>query len=354
MHKSRWINLVAAGALLAVSGAFDAPGSPQSGPRLQLSQREWNFGQLWTGDPCKIEVELKNVGDAKLKILNIKSSCGCTTAQPRKRELAPGESDQMTVTYDTNKFAKIVKQTITIVTNDPVEPEIRFELHGEVWNVFDAQPNPAMGFGRVKPDSRKSRVIELTNNLKEKVHPKLRPVAPDAPFEITLEEVDPGMKFRLSARIKPPLKLGDNRVQAVIETGVERLPTMSIAVSARALERVSLWPQKMRVVPSQKKPGTRTLRVNYVEEQPVEITEILCDLPSITVDRLPRQHPMEYSEFGAIPLRVHVPPFNEFPDRGATLEIHTNDPDPKFQKLVVQIDKIDPQKQKTQQSKKPG
>jgi hypothetical protein len=350
----RWIHLVVVAVLLAASGSFETRGNGESGPRLQLSQREWDFGQLWTGDPCEINVELKNVGDAPLKILNIKSSCGCTAAQPGKRELAPGESDKMTVTYDTKKFAKVVKQTITVVTNDPVEPEIRFELHGEVWNAFDTQPTPALGFGRVKPTSRKSKVIELTNNLKEEVYPKLRPIDPEAPFEIKLEEIEPGMKYRLSAQTKPPLKLGDNRVQAVIETGVERLPTMSISVSARAMERVSVWPENLRVVPSQKKAGTRELRINYVEEQPIEITEILCDLPSVTVEKLPWQRPMEYSEFAAIPLRIHVPPFDQFPDGGATLEIHTNDSDPKFQKLVVRIDKVDPQKQRAQQSKKPG
>ena len=249
MLTRRWISLFALSALLAASGVLDAQGDPQSGPRLQLSQREWDFGQIWTGDPCRIGIEMKNIGDALLKILDIRSSCGCTAAEPGKRELAPGESDTMTVTYDTNKTAKAVKHTVTIVTNDPVEPEIRFVLHGEVWNAFDPQPSPALSFGRVRSTSRRSKSIELTNNL---------------------EEIEPGMKYRLSARNKPPLKLGDNRVKAVIETGVERLPTMSFSASARAMERVSVWPERLRVVPSQKKAGTRTLRINYVEEQPVE------------------------------------------------------------------------------------
>ena len=84
----RWISLSAVAALLAVSGAFETRGNAQSGPRLQLGQREWDFGQIWTGDPCKTEIELKNVGDATLKILDIKSSCGCAAAEPGKRELA--------------------------------------------------------------------------------------------------------------------------------------------------------------------------------------------------------------------------------------------------------------------------
>jgi hypothetical protein len=349
----RSISLFAFSTLLVASGVLDAQGDPQSGPRLQLSQRDWDFGQIWTGDPCRIEIEMKNVGDAPLKILNIRSSCGCTAAEPGKRELAPGESDTMTVTYDTSKTAKAVKHTVTITTNDAIEPEIRFELHGEVWNVFDAQPHPALSFGRVQPTSGRSKAIELTSNLKEKVDPKLRPVDPGAPFEIKLEPIEPGLKYRLSARLKPPLALGDHRVKAVIETGVERLPTMSINVSAQAMDRVSLWPEHLRVVPSQKKAGARTLRVNFVEEQPVEVTEILCDLPSITIQKLAREQPTPYSEFASIPLRIQVPPYDEFPDAGVTLEIHTNDPDPKYQKLVTRIEKVDPRQEKAQRDEEP-
>jgi hypothetical protein len=345
----RWINLSAV-VLLAAGVACEAWGGAQTGPRLELGQRDWDFGQIWTGDPCRTEVQLKNVGDATLKILDINSSCGCTAAEPSKRELAPGETDTMVVTYDTSKNAKIVRHTVTIVTNDPVEPKIRFELHGEVWNAFDAKPNPALAFGRIQPTSRRSKAIELSSNLQEKVFPKLRPVAAQAPFELKLEEIEPGVRYRLHAQTRPPLTLGHNHVYAVIETGVARLPTMSIGVSARAMERVSVWPDKLRVVPSQKKAGTRTLRVNYVPERPVDITQILCDLPSMTIQKLPRQQPSTYSEFASLPLRVFVPPFDEFPDGGAVLEIHTNDPDPKFQKFVVPIDKVDPRKQRARRS----
>ena len=332
---------------------LDATSVAQSGPRLVLSQRDWDFGQIWTGEPCKIEIELKNIGDAPLKILNIKSSCGCTAAEPSKRELAPGETDTMTVTYDTNKNTKLVKQTITLQTNDPVEPEIQFELRGEVWNVFDAQPNAALSFGRVQPTSKKSKAIILTNNLKEKVTPKLGPIPPGAPFDVKLVEVEPGMKYRLYAQTKPPLKLGNNQFFIMIETGVERLPEMKIGVSARAMPRISVWPESLRVVPSQKKPGMRTVSINHPDGQPLEITEIKCGLPSVRIQRMSSQRPSAYSEFAAEQIRVHVPAFKDFPETGTTLEIYTNDADPKFQKLVVPIDKVYPEREKAKQNREP-
>lgn len=315
----------------------------RSGPRLTLSKREWNFGQLWHGDPCSTEVELRNVGDAALKIIDIKSSCGCATAKPKKKELAPGETDTMTVTYQTTKNAKKVTQTITIITNDPVEPQMRFLVKGEVWHVFDAKPNARMVFGFVKPESKKTTSIELHNNLKEKVFPQLKPLRPDECFELELEEIEPGMKYKLIARTKPPLKPGTNYVTATLETGVERLPTMSITVSAVALEPVSVRPDRVWVVPSQTRPSRRTLWLNYAEDHPVKITELKSSHPKVRVQKLSAgRSPGETSEFTAHQIRVFLPPFADLPDEPVTIEIRTDDPDPKFQKFVVFVEKRRP------------
>ncbi len=317
----------------------------KAAPRLVLSQKEWNFGQVWHGDPCKTEVELRNSGNATLKILKVKSSCGCTAARPKKKALAPGETDRMEVSYDTTRLKKNVVETITIETNDPVEPEIKFHVRGEVWHAFDAEPYPVIGFGLMRAESEKTEAIELTSNLKEKVFPRIRPFDPPAPFEVKVEEIQAGTKYRLVARTKPPLELGSNRVTLILETGVERLPTMSIPVTAIVLDRVSVRPDRLRIVPSQTQGGPRTLRVNYTEQQPIQITKIESSHPSVRVYRVPaRQQQPGKTEFAAHLLRVAVPSFAEFPEEGVRIEIYTNDPDPKFQKFVVPIEKIYPDK----------
>ncbi|MFQ5805973.1 MAG: DUF1573 domain-containing protein [Phycisphaerae bacterium] len=367
MLTRRRTRTVALGALLAAvnssngqntepAPADNSANQATAGPRLVLSQKEWNFGQVWYGDPCETEVELRNAGDATLKIINVKSSCGCTVAKPRKNELAPGEADTMLVTYDTRKNRKKVTHTITIETNDPVEPRIRFRVYGEVWHVFDAKPYAVVGFGLIRPESEKAESIELHNNLQAKVFPKIRPLDPRAPFEVNLEEIEAGAKYKLVARTKPPLRLGISRTTVVLETGVERLPTMSIPVTAIVLDRVSVRPDRLRIVPTQTRVGSRTLRVNYTEDQPIEITEIKTSHPSVKVHRLSaRRSRAGKTEFASHQLRVTLPPFAGFPDEGVRIEIHTNDRDPKFQKFVVPIEKkhsLQPKVKKV--SRKPG
>lgn len=333
--------------------------SQQPAPRLVLSTKEWNFGQLWYGDPCKTEVELKNTGNATLKITRVKSSCGCMAARPKKKELAPGETDIMTVTYDTTKDAKRISQIITIITNDPVEPEVKFRVRGEVWHVFDAKPSRRLTFGHVQLDSQKTKAIMLHNNLPEKVFPKLKPLGSGIPFDVELKEVKAGMTYKLVVRTKPPLPPGNTLKTVLLETGVERLPIMPIRVSIVGLDRVSVRPDRLWVTSSRAKSSSRTVRLSYAADRPVEITELKSSHPAVTLRQLPeRKPPTSMSEFTYYQIRVTLPPYAELPDEGVKVEIHTNDPDPKFQKFVVPIEKYRPGSKRTVpkpvQKPKPG
>jgi hypothetical protein len=311
----------------------------QTGPRLHLSQSEWDFGEVWYGDPCETEVQLKNVGDELLKILDVKSSCGCTVAKPKKRELAPGESDSMTVSYRTKKNAKHVSQTITIKTNDAVEPELKFRVKGTIKHVFDARPSMSISFGQLLSDTETSASIELTNNMEEKAAPEIVPLKADSPFDVKLEEIEPGMKYKLTATTRPPLKMGWNSARVTLNTGLKRLTTMSIPISVRASERVAVSPTRLVISEQQDNPSIRIIRLNFLKEHPVEITEVKCDLPEIQVTILPNQSRSTKRMFELRNIRVNVPAWNELPEEGATIEITTNDSDPKFQKFSVPIEK---------------
>ena len=242
----------------------------------------------------------------------------------------------MTVTYDTKKNVKSVVQTITIHSNDPVEPAIQFKLSGEVWNVFDGSPYPRLAFGMIKPNSKKTQSIELVNNLDEPAHPKIRPPAEKAPYEFSLEPIEEGRRYRLSATTKPPLEIKNNFLNLVIETGIERMPEMEIPVSAVAMEEVNVRPSQLRVVPYQDKPGRRTVYLYYAPEHPIEITALKSSLPGIEIHKqgAPRA-PSDMNEFVQQMIVLDVPPYDSFPEQGATIEIHTNDQDPKFRKFTI-------------------
>lgn len=82
-----------------------------------------NFGTFSENSPkvtCKFQ--FKNTGDGPLVIHQAIASCGCTVPRYPKEPLKPGESGEITVTYDgTGKFPGHFRKTITIRTNGKKE-----------------------------------------------------------------------------------------------------------------------------------------------------------------------------------------------------------------------------------------
>jgi len=101
-------------------------------PTLILQQSSYDFGDIKQGEKVSHTFVLSNGGGDLLKISDVKASCGCTAAAPEKKELAPGESTNLIVTF--NSAGRMGKQskTIRIYSNDPENPELVLSFTGNV------------------------------------------------------------------------------------------------------------------------------------------------------------------------------------------------------------------------------
>jgi len=101
-------------------------------PTLILQQNSYDFGDIKQGEKVSHTFVLSNGGGDLLKISDVKASCGCTAAAPEKKELAPGESTNLIVTF--NSAGRMGKQskTIRIYSNDPENPELVLSFTGNV------------------------------------------------------------------------------------------------------------------------------------------------------------------------------------------------------------------------------
>ncbi len=95
----------------------------QGTTEITFDKTTHNFGTFSENSPkvtCKFQ--FKNTGDGPLVIHQAIASCGCTVPRYPKEPLKPGESGEITVTYDgTGKFPGHFRKTITIRTNGKKE-----------------------------------------------------------------------------------------------------------------------------------------------------------------------------------------------------------------------------------------
>lgn len=100
---------------------------------IKFDKLTHEFGTFSEDDPvvtCKFK--FTNTGDELLVIHQAIASCGCTVPEYPKTPIKPGESGEITVTYNgQGKFPGHFKKSITIRTNGKSEI-IRLYVSGEM------------------------------------------------------------------------------------------------------------------------------------------------------------------------------------------------------------------------------
>ncbi len=92
-------------------------------PRLTVDKKLINFGQRASGDVMRSSFTFKNTGKKELKIHEIYPECSCIQVHYDRKTLAAGDSMVVNFIYDTVTKNGSAKQSIWVVTNDPIEPE---------------------------------------------------------------------------------------------------------------------------------------------------------------------------------------------------------------------------------------
>jgi hypothetical protein len=106
--------------------------SPANAPKAVVVENEYTFDEVLEGEIVTHAYVIENQGTAPLKILNVRTSCGCTTAN-RPDTIESGTSGQIEVKGDTRGYGgHVFEKTITVNTDDPLSPQLRLKLKGPV------------------------------------------------------------------------------------------------------------------------------------------------------------------------------------------------------------------------------
>ena len=105
--------------------------SQEMGPQINFKTMTIDYGTIENNSNGERIFIFSNSGNAPLIIKNVQSSCGCTVPKKPKGPIAPGESSEIIVRYDTNRRGPF-RKTITITTNVKVNPILALKIKGIV------------------------------------------------------------------------------------------------------------------------------------------------------------------------------------------------------------------------------
>lgn len=124
MKTTKYLNLI----LILFSVSLYAQ---QIFPQIEFDSTIIDYGTIENGSDGERVFSFTNTGNADLIITNVKSSCGCTIPKKPEDPIAPGESSEIVVRYDTNRVGPF-RKTITVSTNQENDPIIALKIKGTV------------------------------------------------------------------------------------------------------------------------------------------------------------------------------------------------------------------------------
>lgn len=91
-------------------------------PVIEFETKTYDFGDVIEGERLSYSFKFKNTGKSNLIIYSSEATCGCTTSQPPKAPIRPGESGEILVTFDSKgQKGKVEKRVLVGANTYPVE-----------------------------------------------------------------------------------------------------------------------------------------------------------------------------------------------------------------------------------------
>jgi hypothetical protein len=101
-------------------------------PKIVFESTNFDFGTAKDGNKLTTSFKFNNTGKSNLNIRKANSNCDCTIVKSSKKDLKPGESGEIQVTFDTSGRTGNQSKFITVYTNDPVEPIKKLVIKAKV------------------------------------------------------------------------------------------------------------------------------------------------------------------------------------------------------------------------------
>ncbi len=219
-------------------------------PRAEVDQPHFHFGSMERGREKSHEFVIRNVGGSPLTLKVLSTTCKCTLGNVTGEPIKPGESTKVKLDWKALSEEGPFRQTATIETNDPSQPELELTIEGDVVSATGVQP-PDFVFDKVAVNQSKTAEVyvmsmlqdELTVHSAELSDPTVRDKF-DAKVEPVERDKLPNPKARSGVRVtltvKPGLPMGRFDQSLTLHTNLKEGEVLHIPVFGRLVGDISV------------------------------------------------------------------------------------------------------------------
>ncbi|MCX8044864.1 MAG: DUF1573 domain-containing protein [Desulfobacterota bacterium] len=274
------------------SAKHPAPGTP----RIEFSELTHDFGKASQNQSLKHSFSFKNTGTGVLIIDKVRSSCGCTAALASGKEIQPGQSGTIDVTFNTGSRQGRNDKTITVTTNDPMQQNVTLKISADIEVLLSVNPQQLV-FGKIQKGETPVRYASIIGNDKdtakiisaESSHKSIQVAVNPSGFEN-----DPEKKIKVA--VLPGIKPGRFHERITITTDHPTIKTLVLSVAGDVIGNIMVNPQMLSFgVVQQGKQAERSINLKATGSHSFKVLKAETGHPAInaTVEKVTQG--MEYN-----------------------------------------------------------
>ena len=214
---------IAASLAFAAGEVKDAPDVTMeekgSQPKIMLPEQRYDFGFAPEGFFLVHEYPIVNEGEGKLVIERVRTTCGCTSAPLKKKELEPGEETFVTVIFNSRRYTRRTSKGTIITSNDPQNRSVRMTFVANMDTsgfVFGVEPFGINIPAGEEPDDEFE--FEITNESDDKYELEVIDWTSEVFEEPDLkdDEIKPGKTADLEVELLDDFDAAENYIKASV------------------------------------------------------------------------------------------------------------------------------------------
>jgi hypothetical protein len=230
-------------------GANVQPSDPTLSP-LFWEAMSHDFGNIPDTAPVSHVFKFTNKGDKRVTIQSANGSCGCTVPELKKKVFEPGETGEMTVTFNPQHRRGPQPKQITVMFAEPAgTPQTMLTINSNVQPLMIVEP---MKMYLMEVDSKvgKSTEILVSGRKSDFMVQAVETVSPNLLISVGEKrevQID-GQAFQqypISVTVKPSAPLGEFQTELVIKTNEETAPTQNYMFVADVVGELKATPTKL-------------------------------------------------------------------------------------------------------------
>jgi hypothetical protein len=254
-----------------------------------FSETKHDFGTVARGAKVEYRFQFYNPYKEAVRVAGVSSSCGCTTPEVVKRDLATYEKSEIIARFNTGAFTGNHSATLTVTIDRPYYATVQLNVWGDIRGdieVKSADSNVDSGvvdFGTVEQgESRERRMTVVRYGRSDWQIVDVRSVNSNYEVEVVDGPRSAGrVSYDLIVRLKKEASPGYLHEPLILVTNDSQVPQFPIEVEGIVKAELNVSPQVL--ILGTIEAGQQVIKPLFVSgHKPFKIVAVRCDDESFT------------------------------------------------------------------------